>query len=161
MPRLCRWAGHHPLGKNRLLGRTTAFDIVLAIILGSLLSRAINGDAPVIGTFGAALALVAIHWAIAEVAQRSKRMELLVKGARIDLIRDGRAIPELMHRAEVTDRDLQEAIRLNAHLDDTTQVDRAYLERNGEISVIPRSGQPRIIDIHVQEGVQTVRVMLT
>ena len=29
--------------KNRLLGRSTAFDIILGFILGSLFSRAING----------------------------------------------------------------------------------------------------------------------
>jgi len=34
----------------------------------------------------------------------------------------------------------------------------AYLERNGGISVIPRKPEPRVLEVAVEEGVQTVRI---
>ena len=34
------------LGKKRFMGRATAFDVILGIMLGSIVSRAITGNAP-------------------------------------------------------------------------------------------------------------------
>lgn len=65
------------LGKNRLLGRTTAFDIILAFLLGSLLSRAINGGAPMVGSLAAAAVLVALHWGVALLTFHSERLDRL------------------------------------------------------------------------------------
>jgi len=48
------------LGKSRLLGRATAFDIILAFILGSLFSRAVNGTAALLVTLAAAIVLVGL-----------------------------------------------------------------------------------------------------
>src|SRR5262249_49447883 len=50
------------LADRRLLGKYSAFDVVLAVMLGSVLSRAINGSAPFWGTLAAAAVLVALHW---------------------------------------------------------------------------------------------------
>ena len=37
----------------------------------------------------------------------------------------------------------------------------AYLERNGSISVIPYGHEPHVVDVSVNDGVQTVRVEMT
>ena len=50
------------LADRRLLGKYSAFDVVLAVMLGSILSRAINGSAPLWGTLVAAAVLVVMHW---------------------------------------------------------------------------------------------------
>ena len=42
------------LAKKRFMGRATAFDVILGILLGSIVSRAVTGNAP----FGPALAVV-------------------------------------------------------------------------------------------------------
>src|SRR5690606_41879954 len=41
------------LGSKRLMGRATAFDIILGIMIGSVMSRAINGSAGVGATLAA------------------------------------------------------------------------------------------------------------
>src|SRR5438552_16619657 len=56
------------LGAKRFLARKTAFDFILAFILGSMLSRAINGSAPLLPTLVGALVLVLFHRLIAIVA---------------------------------------------------------------------------------------------
>lgn len=53
------------LGEKRLLGKNTAFDVVIGIILGSVLSRAINGSASLLPTIIAGLVLVGMHWLLA------------------------------------------------------------------------------------------------
>ena len=147
-------------GKNRLLGRTTAFDIVLAFILGSLLSRAINGSAPPLPSLAAAAVLVVMHWMISHMTMRSDRMEDLLKGHRVMLVEEGSVRPEAMRRSEVSEQDLREALRLNANVADPSTVAAAYLERNGQISAVRGTAEPRVVEIDVAEGVQRVRLEL-
>src|SRR5262245_34134220 len=52
------------LADRRLLGKFSAFDVVLAVMLGAVLGRAINGSAPFWGSIVAAVVLVALHWVL-------------------------------------------------------------------------------------------------
>lgn len=45
-------------GKRRFMSKAAAFDVVMAIILGSVISRAVNGSAPVLPTLAASVALM-------------------------------------------------------------------------------------------------------
>ena len=65
-----------------------------------------------------------------------------------------------MRRGGLTTRDLDEALRLQGEHPDSAQIDLAYLERNGSISLVPRKPQPRVLDVAVEHGVQTVRIEL-
>ena len=128
------------LGSRRLLSTPSAFDMIVAIMVGSIMSRAINGNAPFLPTLVAGTILILTHWAFAVAAVRSHRISVLVKGSRIALIRDGEVLKDAMRRAHVTDDDLAEALRLQIHDDDPAKVAAAYMERSGDISVIPRRG---------------------
>src|SRR5215213_531735 len=50
------------MGKKRFMSRATAFDVILGIMLGSLVSRAIAGTAPFAPTLAASATLIAVHW---------------------------------------------------------------------------------------------------
>src|SRR5687768_3380441 len=52
------------LGARRLLSHNAGFDIMVAVILGSVLSRGINGEASFFPTLGASAVLVALHHAL-------------------------------------------------------------------------------------------------
>ena len=54
------------LAGRRIFGRWAALDIVVAIIIGSNLSRALTGNAPFGGTLAACALLVALHWVLAQ-----------------------------------------------------------------------------------------------
>ena len=79
-----------------------------------------------------------MHWAFAALAFRMHWLSAALKGTRIPLIRDGKVLREGMRRANLTDDDLAEALRLQIHADDASAVAVAYMERSGAISVIPR-----------------------
>jgi uncharacterized membrane protein YcaP (DUF421 family) len=146
------------IGGNRFLGQETAFDIVLAFVLGSTLSRAINGTAPLLVTLAASALLVALHHLLAWMTWRSRSLGSFFKGTPEPLIQDGRPLPHGLRRYRISQGDLDEALRLNAHLDDPGQVKEARFERNGDISVVKKDKEPRVIEVKVEPGVQTVRI---
>lgn len=126
------------LGSRRLLAKPSAFDVIVAIMIGSIMSRAINGASEFFATFGAGAVLLGMHWAFAALAYHTDWLGNLVKGRRIPLVRDGEVLEEGMRKAHITPEDLREALRLQAHDDDVSKVRAAYMERNGAISVIFR-----------------------
>jgi uncharacterized membrane protein YcaP (DUF421 family) len=147
-------------GSKRFLSQASAFDVIVAIMLGSIMSRAINGSAAFVPTLLSGAVLVAVHWLLAALASRFDWLGPLVKGRPTLLARDGRIDRKAMREAGVSDHDLEQALRLQARRTDLAEVHLAYLERDGSISVIPAERQPAVLDIQVEDGVQTVRVRL-
>jgi len=125
------------LADRRLLGRYSAFDVVLAVMLGAVLSRAINGSAPFWGTLAAASVLVALHWALTLLSFRWHAFGNLVKGLPRTLILDGKVLEKEMRRNFITVHDLEEMLRLHGRIAAPAQAKLATLERNGDISAIP------------------------
>lgn len=129
------------LGKSRMLSRATPLDILLGFILGSLLSRGINGSASLSSTFVASAVLVGIHWIITAAACRSHVLGQLIKGHCYVLIRDGEMDDKNMRHSHISEHDLIEALRLNANVEDVSLVAAAYKERSGDIGVVLKKNQ--------------------
>lgn len=127
------------VGGLRILGPQTAFDLLVAVILGSVLARAVTGATSVHGALAASTAIVVAHRAFALLAMRSHRFGILVKGREQLLVRDGEIDWKSMHRSAISEHDLRAAIRLKAATEDLASVAQARLERTGEISVLLRS----------------------
>jgi uncharacterized membrane protein YcaP (DUF421 family) len=147
------------LGKKRFMGRTTAFDVILGIMLGSIVSRAITGNAPFGPALAASAVLVAMHSLFSWVAMYWHWFGGLIKGHSEVLIRVGQVDERKMRKAHMTDKDLWEDLRGKsiARLDEVAE---GRLERNGSLSIVKAKSEPKIIDIRVADGVQTVRVEL-
>jgi uncharacterized membrane protein YcaP (DUF421 family) len=148
------------LGHKRLLGKATAFDYVVAILFGTIMAKAINGSAPFSPTMVAGAVLLGIHWLFALLAFNTKWFGPIVKGERVLLIKDGQVQQEGVRQSSITEEDLGEALRLHAKQADPSKVQRAYLERNGQISIVPYPHEPRVLNVSVEQGVQTVRIEL-
>jgi uncharacterized membrane protein YcaP (DUF421 family) len=148
------------VGSKRFLSQATAFDAIVAIMLGSIMSRAINGSASFFPTLAAGVILVGLHWLIAAIAFSSDWFGTLVKGNAVLLIKDGDVQEKGLRQTSVSARDLEEALRIESHVTDPERVKLAYLERNGSISVIPRKPEPRVLEVAVEDGVQTVRIVV-
>ncbi len=146
------------MAKKRFLGRQTAFDGVLAVMLGSCLSRAINGTNAFWQSIAASLVLVGAHWAIGLAAFHSHRLGDVVKGSESELVHDGRIDRDAMRAHHISGHDLSEAMRLHGRTTELAEVATARLERSGDISVIKRRRQPRILEVAVAPGVQTIRI---
>jgi len=100
------------VGDKRFMGKSTALDVLLGIVFGSIVSRAITGNAPFFPTLAAGLVLVLLHWIAAAVAFRSHGFGRAVKGTERLLVRDGEIQWEAMRKAHITEHDLEEALRV-------------------------------------------------
>lgn len=150
------------IGEHRFVGKNTAFDVVLGFILGSLLSRAINGDAPLLGTLLAGILLLLLHWVFTTLALYSGRLNTWLNGRATCIIDNGQLMRENMRKKRIDEQVLHENLRLNGRLDDPRQVEAAYYERNGSISVLPKKSRgAHVVKVNVEAGVQTVRIELT
>ena len=124
------------IGDKRFMGKHTTLDVMLGIIFGSFVSRAISGNAPFIPTLVAAVVLVIVHWIISAIAFRNHRFGQFVKGRVYQLVVDGAMDRRVMSRTQITERDLAEALRERGYPDDLDQISSAFLERSGKISIL-------------------------
>lgn len=148
------------MGEKRFLGKNTAFDVILGIIFGSVVSRAITGSSPFFPTLGAGLVLILLHWLFAAIAFRSDQFGNWVKGASRILAQDGKIRWAEMSKSNISEKDLMSALRTQANIDSLDEVQEARLERSGDISVLKVKSKPKILEIRVAEAVQTVRLQI-
>ena len=126
------------LGDRRLLGKNAGFDMLLVVILGSVLSRAVNGDAAFFPTLGVSAVLVFMHHLVARLACKSHWFSRFIKGQPYVVVSNGELVPKALAEANVTRDDLDENLRLNGGVADLAKVREARLERNGTISVVQK-----------------------
>jgi uncharacterized membrane protein YcaP (DUF421 family) len=126
------------LGEKRFLGKNTAFDVIIGVMLGSTVSRAITSASGFWSSLAAGFVLVGLHWLLAVISFRFSRFGDLVKGSARELIRDGRVDWDAMRKSHITQSDLNSALRRNGNVLNPEAVDVAYLERNGNISIIKK-----------------------
>lgn len=126
------------IGDKRFMGKSTAFDVMLGIVFGSMVSRAITGNAPFMPTLVASLVLILLHWLLAAVAFRSSGFGRMIKGHDQLLVRDGQLQQDALRKTHITEHDLQEALRSSGKEPDLSRIASAHLERNGDISIISK-----------------------
>jgi uncharacterized membrane protein YcaP (DUF421 family) len=148
------------LGKSRSIGKMTPLDVLLGFVLGSLLGRGITGHASLSATVAASAAMVATHWVLTWGACRSHWFGNLVKGRADVIVANGEPIVSNMLHHHISIHDLKEYAR-NKGLEDVSQVRLAFKERNGEVSVLAKKSEPRVVEVAVEAGVKVVRIELS
>lgn len=124
---------------RRAFGQRSAFDMVMGILLGAILSRSvIKSDIPFFGPIAAAGVICFLHFALALITTYSGTFGEIVKGRAKVLYKDGQKNRKHMHGSFITDRDLKEGMRKTANVDDESKIEEAWLERDGSISVIKK-----------------------
>ncbi|WP_233830354.1 DUF421 domain-containing protein [Paraburkholderia sp. ZP32-5] len=121
---------------RRSFGQRSPFDLVVVILLGATLSRAIVGASPFIATVVASFLIVACHRMLAWACMRSRRFERLVGGVEREVFSNGVFNAREMHAALMTRTDIEETVRQKTGSRSMDNVAAAILERNGEVSVI-------------------------
>ena len=146
------------VGEKRFFGESTAFDLVISVILGSVISRAVNGGAPFFPTLASSVALVALHWLLSTLAFHSDGFGDWIKGKGRPLVRDGEIDWDAMRKSHVTLGDLEGAMHMEGQVQHIEKIALAQLERSGKISVIPQREELRVAECTVEDGAQTIRI---
>ena len=147
------------LGKRRFLGGYTTFDILLGFVVGSIMSRAITGAVSFVNMFFIVATLVGIHWIIAIITFYFDT-DGAIKSSERQLIKDGEIIKNAMRKSKLGENDLLQAMREKGNVESLDKVKSAYLERDGTITVIPKSRDAQVIEVEVKENVQTIKILL-
>ncbi len=120
---------------KRAFSRSSALDIVVTIVLGSNLSRALTGNAPFFPVLIATTVLVVLYRILAQLSRSGGMFEFWIKGRQVALITGGQLEPQAMRSESLSKDDLYEALREQG-IDDPAKVRLSMLERGGQISVL-------------------------
>lgn len=123
------------LSGKRTFSRSSPLDIVVTVIIGSNLSRALTGSAPFVPTLVASALFVALHRVIATLCVGSPWLERIVKGRPVNLIENRRPDAAALKREAVSQADLYELLRSKG-VDRPEDVRLAVLENSGQTSVL-------------------------
>jgi uncharacterized membrane protein YcaP (DUF421 family) len=127
----------------RIVGRRpgtqmTPFEFVLVFFIGGLALTAMVGDeVSYTNAICQIITLGCAHYTLAWARTKSKRLARLVDGTALILLEKGHWRSETLRHMRINDDDVMASAR-DSGLKTLEQVDRAVLERNGEISITPK-----------------------
>jgi len=122
---------------RRTFSNASPMDIIVAIVVGSNISRIMTGKADFLGGLAASLVIVVLHRLLAMATLRWEGLARLVKSSPTVLVKDGRADRAAMDRHAISQGDLEEGLRAEG-VETPAGARLATLERSGKISVVPR-----------------------
>lgn len=125
---------------RRAFGELTPIDIIVAIMIGSNLSRAVTGNAPFFATLVATAFIMVLFWALIHATARFNRLSRWFKGQPVPLAHEGTLDQKVMRRVGVSTGDVEESARLSG-ADQLSELKAAVLERSGKISIIKRQSE--------------------
>lgn len=125
------------LAGRRVFGKWAALDFIVSIIVGSSLSRAITGSAPLGGTLASTAVIMLLHWVLAHAAARSERLARIIEGVPLPLVRNGKVDRHAFLRESISRADLEEALRQSS-VDNLDKTKLIVLEPSGQITVVKK-----------------------
>jgi len=120
----------------RILGRKSALDNVILILLGAVLARAVEGASPIPSTIAAAAVIVFVNKILMAWSLRNKTIGYLCKGREVVLFEEGKVLYDNLRKVDVSEEDLMESLRLETNDATLDKVIKATLETNGRISFV-------------------------
>jgi uncharacterized membrane protein YcaP (DUF421 family) len=123
------------LSGRRTFAQWSALDIVISIVVGSSLARAMTASAPFGGTLAAVALLILLHTIFAFAVSRSERLSDIVEGNAVSLAQEGCPDHEARRRHLISNEDLEQALRQRG-VERVDQTKAIHLEADGKISVI-------------------------
>jgi uncharacterized membrane protein YcaP (DUF421 family) len=127
------------MGK-RTLSEVTAFDFIVLLIISETTQQAMTGnDFSVTNAAILVLTLVLLQRAADWLSDRSARADKVLNDRPVVIVEDGRPIEDWMRWNSLTVEEVLEEARINQGIGSMEEIKYAVLERNGGISVIPRS----------------------
>jgi uncharacterized membrane protein YcaP (DUF421 family) len=124
---------------KRSLAQITTFDFILLLIISESIQQAmIDADNSITNAFLIVTTLVAIDIGLSVVTQRSSRFKKLLDDVPMILVENGVVLRDRLQLSRVAEADILHAAREHQGLERLEQVKYAVLERNGEITIVPK-----------------------
>jgi len=127
----------------RIVGRRpgkqlTPFEFILIFFLGGLmLTTIVQDEASLTNAFCQIIAIAAAHYTLTVLRSKSDMVAKVLDGTPLILLEAGQWRSRTMKRMRIHDDDVMEKAR-DQGLKTFDEIETAVLERNGEISIIPK-----------------------
>jgi uncharacterized membrane protein YcaP (DUF421 family) len=121
----------------RTFGTQSAFDVVVSITLGALLSRAITGHYPFFNCLGSACLLVVLHRITSHLSSKSKLIKKIAEGEPKTLFENGQLVKANLIKYGITEEDIVRALH-EQNINVLKKVESIILETDGTISVVKK-----------------------
>ncbi|TCI57593.1 DUF421 domain-containing protein [Exiguobacterium sp. SH1S21] len=120
---------------KRTLSKMNAFDFIVTVALGSILATTLTSrQTPLLNGLVAFATLVALQYVMAKLANRSKRVNELIKSTPTMLYYRGSYLEAEMRKERVLEIEVLQAIRSSGTAHD--KVEAVILETDGTFSVL-------------------------
>jgi uncharacterized membrane protein YcaP (DUF421 family) len=124
---------------RRTLAQITTFDFVLLLIISEATQQALIGvDNSMINSAIVVSTLIGLNIVMSLLKQRSQWFDRLLDDIPLVIVADGKPLKDRMAKARVDEDDVLDAARELHGLERMDQIRHAVLERDGQISIIPR-----------------------
>lgn len=122
------------LGK-REIGNTSAFDLIVALILGEVVDEIIYGDVTILQGVVAIVVVAIWHVVNSWASFKSKVIDRLTAAPPTVVVRNGEIQRKNLAKERLNEEEMLSELRMMG-VDDVKEVKQATLEPNGKISVI-------------------------
>lgn len=124
---------------KRTLSKMNAFDLVVTVALGSVLSTILLSKDVALAEGGTAiLVLIGLQWVVAWLSMRFKPVSRLVKSEPTLLLHRGEFLQAAMRHERVTENEVRAAVRSQG-IATLEAVEAVVLETDGSFNVVPTS----------------------
>lgn len=131
---------------RRSFALRSSLDNIIVILLGAVLSRAIVGASPFLPVLGASLLLVILHRFLAWFTSSSPKIGKIISGRKILLYDHGKFVEGALKKALISKEEIMEKLHQQLHSENIGQIERIYMERDGQISLITSENDRLIPD---------------
>lgn len=133
------WAVLRCTGR-RTIAQITVFDFILLLVIGEATQNALLGeDFTLTNAAVIIITLMVTDDVCTSIRARSKRFERFMEGVPVRLMAHGQLLREPLMRERVDQDDIMQAARHAHGIARLDQIEEAYLEPSGGISVIPKN----------------------
>lgn len=122
----------------RPFGRGNTFDVIITFLIGGILSRGVIGATPFFSCIAGAIVILLVNKLIAVLSRHSKAFERLVKGNYIVLYENGKFVQQNLKKADMSEKDVHEQLRLLTQKNSLHTIQQVYLENSGKISFVEK-----------------------
>ena len=122
------------LGK-RTVGNFTAFDLLVALMLGEVVDEIIYGDVSIAQGVVAILVVAAAKYVTAWISYFDHGLNRLLEGTPSEIVRNGELVRKGLRGELMNEKEVYAALRLRG-VSDIREVKLAVMEVDGEVSVI-------------------------
>lgn len=141
---------------RRTVGNFSAFDLIVALMLGEIVDEMIYGDVRFIQGTVAIVTLGAVAFADSLLSYWDHGMEAVLEGKPTLVVKHGEFAREGMRRERMNERDVLSTLRMQG-VRDMREVEYAVVEADGSVSVVPYDWAEHVIKADIDREMARAR----